>query len=804
MNKKFFLSLILFSLLSINAVLASPEIDNLFVDPFSLWFGEDVSITLDCFDNENKSIESVYADIEGPGIILPKLYFSNSGGSYELVVSSVYLDRTGEFNVVVSCENNESEIITELVSFTISKLTGYIKSIEPSPAYIDDVIEIDFVVKKDNSPLSSDVIFNISLDGFVKPLKYLPVYDTTKGWILRIDSPSFDDLYDLEVKAFYDRTTVSNFSTLDIRNEIEYEIVSVNKEWVDIDDELIITLRALERGSVISLNENNTAISIGSVESEILDVSYHSGVFDVKVDVPNISPGNYKLKAVLNYAGSHSDETDISYIVPIEGELVDENDKPLSVKMEFIQDGVIKLSFITDAFGKYSKLLPPGTYDLEITFPQSKLYLYSVLINGFNDPIKYTYSTSEVPGINVAGLHDFGIGFSYSSVEMELEYNEKNIEDETELRIFTCDNWNSGKKKCNEDLEEIGGDIDVVRNLIELSSSEFSAFIIGTIKNLNIIFNFDRKIYNIGDKVEISGLVKDVDGKNVGNATIDIVVKNTDIDFTIDVDENGVFSASFDAPLEEDEYKVVLTAHRDPYVSSKSQKTFKVSKSKVIYVDMPDTITLERGKNYTKQFSLINTGQADLNNLSLSLVGLSEEYYELTSTINKIKAGGEVDFDIIFYIPSYAELGISGLTLEIVGEEFRQEKVFGYSIIEPVDEEEIETSPTTGFLTGIPIPQFTLDLISGVLLLSIVVVSVLIIRKKFVKKNRREIKDILFDVKDYIKKRKVNIKSDVVSKIEGYDELINSQFPGILEKYTNLISSRFPPDDLKKIRDGDK
>lgn len=779
MKNKILLSIIAFFLVSINIATAAPIIQNVSIDSSYLWLGEETTISLGCFDNANNTIDYVYADITGPGIILPRMFFVPSGGGYVLLVDEIYLDRTGTFYVTLYCENNNSEITSDSASFVVSELTGYINIIDPSPAYIGDIVEIDFVVKKDGVESSSGVTFDIKFNGITKALKVSPAYDTAKGWVLKLDSPALADNYDIDVTAFYDRAEVADSSSLEVNNYFQFEIVSINKNWFDINDELIVRLKALEGGIVITLDENNIEIDIAGSVAEIKSITFHDNVFDVKIVAPSVSSGKHNLEATLNHNSyTYSDTIEVAYVVSIEGEIVGYDDKGLSVNIKFIKDDAVKLSLITDAFGKYSTSLPPDTYDIEVIFPDSKLYIHSAIVNSFYDPIKYSYSDSIViPGIMNAGLHDFGISLTYSSVDIEMEYKEKNIDDETELVFFKCSNWNSGKKICNGEWDEVFGEVDVNRNIVEIESSELSAFVIGTRDELDVDFSLDKTVYNLEELITATGLVKDSLRKTVSNAFIELSVEGTGIKSDTNVDKNGVFSIIIPVPEIEGNYTLSLTAEKYPYIDFEEETSFIISKSKSVYINFPDTIKIERGKNYTQSFSLINTGQ-DTVELSLSLTGLPEEYYKLSSTKKTLELNEESSFYIDFLVPEHAETGIKSVTLQVSSDEFSEDKVFGFNVVES---DQTETESPTGFATGFEFPTFNLDIVYVVLIGAIFIVFILILKKKMpVSSKRDRITGFLHNVKNQLERTAISV--DRFIENVNYDDLILSEFPKALEK----------------------
>ncbi len=797
MKKFIFLSVILF-LITIPLASAMPTIENFSVQPPSLWLGEGAFISLNCLD-ENYTIEQVYADIIGPSITLPTMYFTKSGENYSLSVDKEYLDRTGNFDVTISCENNNSEISYTSTNFTISELTGYINKISPSPAYIGDTLEIDFIVKKDDTKLSSGVVFNVTLNDDLKNLKVLPAYDINKGWILKINSPTKSNLYDLEVTAFYDRTSVTDYDTIDVRNKIEFEIVSIDRNWIKTNDNITVRVKALERGSVIELNKNNVDINIGSTTAEITSVSREGDLFNVKIIAPSLSSGRYNLEAYLNYeSSSYSDSEPIDYIVTVEGVFVDEKNKAMNVKIIFIQDDITKLSITTDAYGHYSGSLPPDIYDVKIIFPRSEVILYDVSVSSFDDPIKHFYSTGfSVSGIRNAGLYSFEIDLSYFDADIEMKYEERNVISENNLRVFRCSSWSSGRGTCNGEWEEVVGEIDVIRNKVKITSSTLSAFVIGEIKALSADFSLDKERYYLNDDITITGILKDEDRGSVSNATIDVNIKNTGINSKTTTDENGVFSVEIPAPEIEGEYGLVLKAKKHPYKEFSAEKYFEIIKSRSVYIDFPDTIKIARGNNLTQEFSLTNNGQADLSDLKISLEGIPENYYSITSDSTDLKIEEKKTFYIDFFIPVYADTGISSTTLKIEDSNVSEEKIFGLNIFEKIEENETTAAPT-GLVTGFVFPEISYLEVLYIVLFAVACFSVTIIlkKRKVRKGSRGNIKNFLFDIKNFIEKEEPQtqkIKVQKKSKKNNYDKIIATEFPNFLKLSENL----------KKIKGGE-
>jgi hypothetical protein len=772
---KKYIIILLFLILAQRTASALPVIDNVSTSPQSLWLGESPIISLNCFDNENKTITSVYSNTSGPGIILPRLDFTGVNpftGNYNQF--KTYLDRVGNYNVIISCNNNESQSTPFSTSFTISKLTGLISFID-SIGYIGDEIEIDFLVKKDDVVLSSGVSFNITLNDQIKQLKVPPAYDLSKGWVLKLDSPSTEGTYNVKVYAYYNRTNVSNSSSINVMKRIDFGVVSLSKNWVNGNENITLSLKAKDMGNIIDVNKNNLNIQIASTSVNILSIDRSGDLYNVRITVPSLSAGTYELRSTLSYeSSSYSDTKSIDYIVEVNGKIVDSNNKGISTQIKFFSGNVEKLRLSTDSTGYYSSSIPPGTYDVQVVFPQSTLYLDYVSISNFNDPVKYFYSNEDlVSGIRSAGLFGYEVALDYDEANIEMNYNEKNLFDETQLTIFKCSNWNSGRKTCNDNWFEVYGDFDTVRNLAKLNLTSLSAFVVGERKAINVNFNLDSERYYTESVVKIIGLVKDLDGSNVNNVTVKMYVKNTEIKINTSSDNNGVFSIEFKAPKNEGNYTLVLSAEKSPYISFSGSKNFDVIKSRTVEILIPDTIKLKQGQSFTQEVSIVNTGQANLLNLNISLTGIPTNYFNLTNFIGRLNENEENKIFIYFSIPENAEKKTYGATLEVSNSEIKQERVFGFTVVDKNETVDIQSTPAGRFI----LPKLDSNSVY-IIVFAVAVFSIAIFLKKMkIKKSKRsDIKDFLSDVKDSIRHRKTEMTTNL-KNISDYRDLIKSEFP---------------------------
>lgn len=771
-------------ILTVSLASAAPIIQDVNLQPPYLWLGEEMAISMGCTDDANNTITQTYADITGPSLILPTLYFSGYQ-NYALTVDRNYFDRTGAYSANIYCTNDLSETSVHYASFTVSKLTGYVSAITPSPSYTGDVVEVDFMVKRNDVPITSGVIFNVSLDGDIRQLKIAPAYDTNRGWILKFDSPAAG-LYSMKVTAFYDRSSTTNYSTLDARNSIEFNVEGIDKTWIKSTDNITVTLKALDRGSMMPISTSNTNIRIGSADATITSITQRGSLFDVRVIAPLLSSGSYQLEAFTSYSGNpYSSSRSIDYIVPISGKIVDINDKSISAQMEFLKGSTSALSLSTDSYGHYSGQLPPGTYDIRFTFPRSAAYLHGSSISSFDDPVKFFFSeeAAVIPGIRNAGLYDFEISLSYTTADLEMTYNEKNVMDEGNISLFRCDAWNSGRSRCNGAWYEVDGDFDIVRNKAKITSSTLAAFAVGEIKSIVSDFNTDKGAYSLNDMMKVSGITKDEDRMIVDNATVEAYVSGMLTVFRTATDSNGVFALTIPTPTEEGAYTLSLRIKKSPYEDFYSTKTFTVSKSKSLFIDFPDTVSIEKGTNMSQPFTISNTGQADMKSLNLSIDGISDEYYSIDSSASLL-SGEKKDMQIVFHVPVYAQDGISSATLRLEGNNVTQEKIFGLNVRSKQELQENATPTTpTGMFTNVTLPYVSYTEMLYIALFAIASFSTVVILKKMrLKSDRSDVTKTLSNVKGAI-----SGGNTLRNGQDRYDKVILTEFPNFMKFSKNLI-----------------
>jgi len=764
MNRLYVFTFLVLILLVPTPAFALPVINNIVFKPSSnIWIGESVILQVNCTDDENYSITDVYAQITGEnGYTLPNQDLALQDGLYIKVIESLYLTKPNSFLTNIFCINNNTNQSNQTSIFSVSNFTVDIIKITPSEIYIGDQIEADISVKKNNEPISSGMNFNLTLDNQPKLPKISPPYDPIRGWIIYLDAPSNSGTHTLQITASYDRVNGTVTTSFDVNDPIQFSISSIDKTWVKSNDTVNLQIKAIDRGNVIPINTNNLAVYIDSTQATVISITPVSNYFTLTVSMPSLSTGDHTLVASLSYKGyTYTDSKAIDYIVPISGRIADEDDKGVSVQFNFISDGVEKLRLYTNSNGDYSGTIPLGTYDIQAIFPQSTLYLDDVSISSFEDPIKYFYSTSaNIPGLNLVGLYAYEMALPYSRASIDMKYDERNALNERLIKVYKCEVWNAGRNSCDSTWFEINAYIDTIRNTVSVNSTSLSAYALGTLKQLSIDFNLNKENFYLKDLVKVRGMVIDENKDPVSNATVYVYIKNTNINAKVISDSNGLFSIEFLSPEKEGSYSLILSAERNPYLNFNSSISLETVKNKELSIVFPDTVKINRGENFTQDFSLVNIGQADLSSLNISLSGIPDSYYTLISKIEKVGVGEEKKLSVYFSIPSNVSPGTFSVSLRAFNDEFSKEKVFGFTILEK-NQTTTAPVPTTGFLGRITLPQLDINYIYILLFAIVSFSSAFILKNKKVKRqDREEIKDLISDVKNYMTRKEIEPVSD--------------------------------------------
>jgi len=399
--------------------------------------------------------------------------------------------------------------------------------------------------------------------------------------------------------------------------------------------------------------------------------------------------------------------------------------------------------------------------------------LYDVTIDEFNNPINYYSLNKDTEEMKVEGLYVFEVALPYSKTKILINYDESKVPNEKELVVYKCSDWNSALHTCNSKWIKQDAITDTIRNLVTIETQSLSAYALGIRKTLFLDFTSDKTVFGLNELMEIRGIVRDESGNFVPNVLINATVPSTNIKLSTYSDSSGIFSFQFVTPQEEGFYFLDVRAEKDPYIPANKTWNFQVIKERAISIVVPDGVRIKKGEKKTISFSVINTGQADIYNLSFYLKGLPENYFSMQESVEKIKVGEEIKVPITFEIPLNASANTYSLTFGIISGEINKEEIVGLTIYEENVTAQTQQQPSGfSFPTANIVLPFSLEEITYLSIFAVVSISTAYFLKKRKKrkvKGREEIKNLLFDIKREIQRKKIE------NPMQAFNELIEKE-----------------------------
>ena len=735
------------------------------VEPEYLWVGNDLIISC-WYSSATTSSTWAYAERTSWNKTLTK--FNDT--FYQTTYKPPLL---GTYQVYCSNGNVNSSKKSFKVSSLSMSLTNY-----NSTVYLADHIKLRAKITEKNDAeqvVLSDVDFEVLLNDQSIPINLDGTYPFGEEWVIKTEKIPLTGFnpstYTLTLKAKYRGNTVSDSKNVYLQTALEFDLVDIDKKWVTENDNITFTFRTTYNGNPIDFKKEYLNIWIDSDKVDISSISQVGQYTYVQISTPDLDLGTYDLDVRFSYMSYVKDISEtIEYVIPISGSIIGSDNNVINAQLKFTSNKT-EMTFVTDSGGSYSGHLPLGTYEIEMKFPSSKLILSEVIINQFEDPIKFDKPSTDIQisGIGVGSIFVYEIALTYSNAYLELNYDDSQVLDESQINIYKCKNWNFGRKICNSDWYTVSADVDTIRNLVKINTTELSAFIIGYRKDIKLDFNTDRDEYYLNDVIRIIGTV--VDGENIPipDAKIIITIPGTSISESTTSDNGGVFTIDFIGPGNEGKHDLYVSVEKPPFSIENMSKEINVIRSEKLTIMLSDSIKLKKGESTSIPVDIVNNGQTDFSNLKISVEGIPESYYTLALTeIAELKASDEVKTSIDFIIPEDASITSYTCHFQLMYDGTTSDKQFILSIVmdetnETTTEEEKPwfTLPKfempTGMFTLPEIDTYYL-LIAVVAALSFLISIFLKMRKsggiKLEKKLERDnVKNLLLDIKREIETR---------------------------------------------------
>jgi hypothetical protein len=712
-----------------STAMATPTIDQLVANPQEAWLGDMVNITARCVDNE--TISRVYADVQGPGIILPSLDFSFVGdGMYTLNIPGQYFDRRGSYTSTVYCASNGTQNAS--IGFSISELKGQISGVT-NPVYSGNTVEIQYIPKKNDDAITTGITFSVFIDGQQGQFKIPPVYDTTKGWLLRLEAPPVG-VHNIVVEGNYQGKIIQSDTSIEVKPIVEFEIASIDRTNIRPGDSINFAIRALNKGSIINLNESNLVVHVDNIEIDMDSIAQSNNLFNVKITAPTLSTGRYHLTIDMSYNGStYTAQRDLDYVAVIEGKFTDVNGKAVSMQMRFLKSNVEKFRISTLTDGTYSGQIIPDTYDVDIDFPDANIHLDRAVVTTANNPVNYIYNTYiKVEGIVASGIYQISIVWKFDSARLRLRYDDI-FENKSGIKIFYCSSWS---QKCNSAWAKAIPDIESNANRAIFTTSVLGAFVVGTEDTLQMILNLDKAKYGEKDFIKVKGSTFGQQTP-IGNVTITLKIDNTYIDQTITSDSKGLFSLEFVGPENDGNYTIKAEARKPPLTPYSSTYRLEVISVPSVSIVFPGSLRVEKGKNVTEEIRIINTGQQDITNVHLG-IALDNKYFSIPAYPERIGIKEEIRIPLTLFSYDDDLETTQSAAINFSSDQITQNKIFGFTILAPSVKNNTQEPPLA---TGLATSQISLPgvEITYLAIFAAVLIAGVYLLKKFKGRNRQQL-----------------------------------------------------------------
>ena len=693
---------------SINNIDVSPKNlwysvnDNKWVDPLY----PQIKITAEC---NNSNIDEVFIQKSSASVSKIKMYNTTTPNIFSTMddITDLYtLYNTGTYNVVAACGNET--ITTDLI---IHNLKGSVENIEgysaegSGPIYLgasylkdyDDLrvyVKLYDIVGPDKRDISIEEDIHFSRVTFLENTNIafsdLPYYGPMVIVLKDLNDKGIanNTQYTLKGEVKYAKDGSLKIFTFTAKRPIVFGNKPSDAPQANTDQPLVQTMTLSHDSDImitdetsktinlkiITQNMDNFSISTQSVRAElyadsakeldldVASVARNGNDLSITVNrIPQLDPAkNYNIKIRVNYDTITKIETiAVRQGVVFSGELKDYSKVVVPATIEFNGPTYEKVSVSSD--GRYRAVLIPGTYDLIITFTQfSSAVPLVARIDGVEitkdvmdmspDPIKFSHISKNVnlDDMAVADLVDMLFALPFESATIKMPYDESKIYDDSEIEVFMCSSWNSGRKDCVgkwTSIDDIA--INTDNNFISFTSDKLSAFVVSGKETLALQIDDFPPDYFSKEDIKFRGKVTDDNGAAIKGANINYHIKNTDVSGTTKTDISGAFEAIMNAPELEGKYELIVGAEKEPYHSSENMSFYvTVEKKKDLTLILPEisSIVLDDNERSYVKFKVKNSGQTELTNvvIGLSAQGLSREKYTLEpSVIDKLASGDE-------------------------------------------------------------------------------------------------------------------------------------------------------------------
>ena len=649
---------------------------NVSVSPDSVWIDSStgevlIDLYIECISD---SAVNVTASVTGPYGYYPILMdiIDNDTDAYG---GSFVATDFGNYTVHFSCGNSNG---TENMSlpFVVNELDLELISISETLAYAGNVSAVKARLLLNDNPVTLGVEYSISFSNNGNSWKG-DIFDisfeddiTVLGWTI----PAFDGgIYDLEVTALLDGHTVSAWMSdpVTIRPPVEIEILNplTDRTYSLTNPKQIkVVVRVKHNPFLIDkLYQSQFCAELDGKRLQIENFTYDSKTdtysFFVDIYRADSDDYNYKLFVCVTPEGfskqKSSSYVPVQFMIPFEIDLKDAKDVPISgARIALIKNsgGATYDECVTDSSGLCSVTINPGTYDITMDIDDVSLKLRDVELPGegsYFDNAENILRYDNPVNLDIDGFKDVmkvvaaRFLLSYESAEVSIY----NIGPDSDTSVLRCDDWNFEQRSCSGTWSDISASSDYFSNKIIFTTAELSAFALGEKDDLHIDLDLGEDKYFIGGEYVLRGTVRNSKGHGVEGVKIDY-------DFGGDrgttlTDSYGIFTADVKVPATIWEFKAILDAKKEPYISAKSISYLKAYERESLDMVLARySLIVAPDVDYLINATLRNNGNIVIEEIRVTLSGFQDEWYEIIPALTEaLYPGEDADFVIKISVP---------------------------------------------------------------------------------------------------------------------------------------------------------
>lgn len=643
------------------------------ITPKEMWVDNNIAswltqnyITINC----TWSCTSAWADLKDntDTNTIAHIDLDNNSGYY---TQNILLEETlpsGDYMLYTYCNNSHTnESYNESTTLKVNELTSKLVSTAPPMIYPNDVLDINLEFKISEEPIAAGATFKVYLAGIDIPLQGTPVF-TANYWNIKAKVPeSFTEygMQDLKITATYKEQSISltSYDYTEIKPLLNINIIDppffTPYRLTDTED-LEVTVEVLYKKDLIDKTHiSGFKAKLDDREVKIEKVDYIDDDWILLINIPKRAPREtpYDLDIYVIYNeldAKSSKSIPIQFVIPFKGTLLNAKGSPASnidIKLKSIN---FEEKIKTDNTGYYSAVIPPATYTIEILFPQFQAKLINVGLNSNDDSLELIqniiqYDYFESKDTDSKKIVVLEVALPIESAHLNIPYSDTEFTDEDKIMVYQCKKWDYNERICDHDWEDIEATIDTKRNLISIYTESLSAFSIFEKKSINLDISLDKDRYYLEEKLNLNGKLLDEQLNAITDATITYSLG--DISGKVTTDSNGDFSATFNAPKKEGTFDLNVEARKDPYLIKKTigMTTYR-KKSLTISTPSSPTVDLDIPSYIT--FTLSNTGQSAVSDITLSASEIPGGWYQLSSSkIDRLDVGERQEIEMKLLIP---------------------------------------------------------------------------------------------------------------------------------------------------------